>query len=75
MTAVDPGEIALCQQLLFSFQPVLYVVTGLRWNKVIGGLVQVVSRCEPCSIFEFSALLMRMSVVFHKTLIDSINGL
>ena len=30
MTAVNPREIALREQLLFSFQPVLHVVTGLR---------------------------------------------
>lgn len=30
MTAVDPGEIARCEQLLLSFQPVLDVVTWLR---------------------------------------------
>ena len=80
MTAVDPGKIAFRQQLLFGLQPVLDIVTGLRslihiievspsghlvwrWDKVIWGLVQVVRRY---SIFEFLALLMRMSVVFHK---------
>jgi hypothetical protein len=46
-----------------------------EWHKVIRGLFQVVSRCEPFSIFECSALLMRMSVVFHKKEINSINGL
>ena len=30
MTAVDPGEIALCEQLLLGLKPVLHVVTGLR---------------------------------------------
>jgi len=92
MTAVDPGEIALREQLLLSFQPVLHVVTGLRalvhiievspsshlvrrWNKISRGLVLGVSLCEPCAYFEFSNLLMRMSIVFHKKRMGSINDL
>ena len=92
MTAVNPREIALREQLLLSFQPVLHVVTGLRalvhiievspsshlvrrWNKISRGLVLGVSLCEPCAYFEFSNLLMRMSIVFHKKRMGSINDL